>query len=297
MPTRLRTMAILGMSLAMVLAGVTGGCGTTTARHSFDLEIPPDTELLAVDVENFRGRVEIRADRGEAGTARVVSDVRSASQARKAEVDATNESVGVEAVIEEIDGRAVLRVRTDSARARGAEEVHLYIEVPRCDGLRVVNRGGTVEAVGTGGTTHIENQDGAIEVRTDRVVERDVTLLGVDGNIYYQIPRGSRGVFSLATLDGEVAMRDFSGRSDDTYSTRRTFETTLNDGPNLVTARTNRGNIRVWVMEDPVALTRMYKGSLPDPDEYIFKQGSRRHTRNLPDDEPRRRGTRSNPGG
>lgn len=272
------------------------GCGTTAAEYDYELNVPARTELLAVDIENFRGSVEVRTD-GEPGMVRVSSRVVAGSGASETQVEAVEEGTGIEARIEEIDGRGVLKIRTAPAEARGAEEVRLFVEVPRCDGVRILNRGGDVEVVGAGGAMHIENHQGAIEVRTARVMDQDVLLLGVDGNIYYQVPPGSSGVFNLETLEGEVAMRDFSGKSEETYSRRTYLETTLNNGPNRVTARTNRGNVRVWVMEDPEALTRIYKRSLPDAEDYIFQQGSRRFTRNLPDDEPRRRGTRSNPGG
>ena len=286
--------AVIG-SLAAV-AAIVSGCGTTAAQHEYELTVPDQTRLLAVDIENFRGSGEVRAGK-RPGVARVVSEVRAGSGATEEQVAAIGEGAGVDAEIEEMDGRGVLKIRTSPARVVGAERVKLYVEMPRCDGVRIVNRGGDVEVVGAGGAAHIENNQGAIEFRTAQVMDQDVTLLSVDGNIYYQVPPGSTGVFSLETLEGEVAMRDFSGRSDETYSTRTLLETTLADGANRVTARTNRGDVRVWVMEDPEALTRMYKRTLPSADDYIFKDGSRRYTRNLPDDEPKRRGTRSNPGG
>lgn len=297
-----RSRAVVKAVTAMAMAGLgvvwLGGCAATAAKHDYSLEIPPDTTLLAVDIENFKGSVEVRADkRTPPGEAVVRSEVLAPSGAKKPELERVKGDVGVDATIEDDEGRGVLRIRTDDAQKRGAEWVKLYVEVPRCDGLRIVNHGGDVEVVGTGGTTHIENHQGAIELRTSRVMDEDVTLLGVDGNIYYQVPPGSKGEFDLKTLNGQVAMRDFTGMTKDTQSTKTVLRTTLSKGTNKVVARTNKGDIRVWVMEDPEALTRMIKKSPPDLSKMLFQEGSRRYMRNLPADEPKRHGTRSNPGG
>lgn len=279
------------------MASALTGCNTTAAKHDYTLDIPPDTQLLAIDVENFKGSVEIRAGKGKPGQARVTSEVLTIPGADKQQRQRAAENVDVTANIEENDGRAVLRIRTDNAQRRGAQEVDIYVEVPRCDGLRVINRGGTVEAVGTAGATHIENREGAVELRTNQVMDRDVTILVVDGNIYYQVAPGSKGVFDLETLDGEVAMRDFTGMTSNTNANWTRLHTTVAKGDNPVMARTNKGDIRVWIMENPEALTRMIKKSPPSVDDYLFLDGSRRYTRNLPTNEPKPRGTRSNPGG
>lgn len=284
-------MAAVGLGWAVWL----GGCASTAATEDYTLDVPPTTRLLAVDIENFKGSVEVRAGKGTSAV--VKSKVMTSAGATKEQLAAAKDSVGVDAQIEDVDGRGVLRIRTDNARVRGAEEVRLYVEVPRCDGLRIVNRGGDVEVVGTSGTTYIENADGAIELRTAQVMDQDVTLLGVDGNIYYQVPPGSKGVFDLETLEGEVAMRDFTGMTKETSSNLTMLRTTLSDGTNSVLARTNRGDVRVWVMDNPEALTRMIKKSAPDWTTLLFLEGSRRYTRNLPANEPKRHGTRSNPGG
>jgi len=173
----------------------------------------------------------------------------------------------------------------------------MEITTPRADGVRIMNRGGNVVVVGSSGATHIENRDGAIELRTESPMVEDVVLLAVDGNIYYQVPLGSTGRYDLETLEGESVFRDNSGKADQTYATRESVATTLGDAENIVVARTNRGDVRVWVMEDPEALTRMFKVTVPDVRDYIFTDGTQRFRRNLPDDEPRaRRDTRSDPG-
>ncbi len=53
--------------------------------------------------------------------------------------------------------------------------------------------------------------------------------------------------------------------------------------------RTNDGDIRMLIMEDPLALTRAFKGSFPEVGDHLYLDGTRRFTRNLPDDTPRER--------
>jgi len=276
------------MGCVMVLAAAAvflGGC-STAERRVYELEVPDGVRLLAVDIENFAGRVEVRADKGGDGI-RIESRVDGSSEATGAEKRAIAERVRVEAEVEEFDGRAVLRIRTATSAPGSADSVSLWVRTPRCDGLRVINEGGDVEAVGTGGSTYIENRFGAIEVRTARPVTEDVTLLNVDGNIYLQTAPGSTGRIDLLTNDGEAVIRDFTGGTDETYAAGVSVTTTLVADANTVLARTNRGDVRMWVMEDPEALTRVYKKNLADPRDLLFLKGSRRHTRNLPDDAPR----------
>lgn len=286
----LRTLALPLMLAAFVL----GGCGSSR-EHTYTLDVAPTTGLLAIDVENFAGTVEVRAG-GPASQGRSRPD--RASIIVDAEVDASVDDqatrqeildgMAVNADLIEDGARAVLRVRSTSSHA-GANDhrSHLTIIVPRADGVRIRNAGGSVVVVGTGGATEIENRFGAIEIRTDKEMTQPVTLTNVDGNIYYQVPATSSGAFDLETLDGVVRYRDRVGSSDHVYSTGRTLhQARLNGGQSPVIARTNKGDVMVWVDKDPVALTRIIKRSFPDPMDMMFLQGSRRHTRNLPEDHP-----------
>jgi hypothetical protein len=284
----------------MLVAFTIGGCGSSR-EHTYALDVAPTTGLLAIDVENFAGTVEVRAG-GPASQGRSRPD--RASVIADAEVDASVtddaarqeilDGIAVNADLIEDAARAVLRVRSTSSHA-GAQDhrVHLTIIVPRADGVRIRNSGGNVVVVGTGGATQIENRFGAIEVRTDKDMNQPVTLTNVDGNIYYQVPTTSSGAFDLETLDGIVRYKDRVGSSDHVYSTGRTVhQARLNEGQSPVIARTNKGDVMVWVDKDPVALTRIIKKSFPDPRDMMFLQGSRRHTRNLPEDHPEVTGSR-----
>lgn len=293
-PARRRTLAIL------VLAAIAGlnlaGCGTTY-RETYKLDHPRLARGLAVDVENFRGGVELRVD---PNVEEILIDraVHVSGSIDKTQRPAIAEGVDVIANVDEAGGFAVLRVRTLTARPDSEDHhVNLKITVPRCDGVRIENAYGLVEAVDVGGAIEIHNRKGAIEVRTGKPINSPVTLTTVDAHIYYQVPGGSSGRFDLQTLEGVVRFVDRKGESDEVYgSTMKEYSGSLNGGGPPIIARTNKGDVRVWIMDDPVALTRMIHKAPRDPREYLFLKGSRRYTRNLPEDHPEvQAGTRSDP--
>ncbi len=275
---------LVGMMLPLMV-----GCASTAMVHEHRLELPEGTRMLAVDVENFSGVVEVRGDRGQEGQAMVRAEVVTAWDADREARGRVSESVDVWAeIVEEEPGLAVLRVRTGNSIEGHEHGVRIYIESPRIDGTRIVNQGGYVEVVGVRGGTHIENRFGMIELRTDHPLTEDVTILNTDGPILVRMPPGSTGLFDLETLDGEASMSDESGDISEMRSTHETLHTMLGDGSNMVLARTNLGDVRVWVTKDAEAYSRSIKQTMPDVRSGLFLDGSRRHTRNLPDDEPRR---------
>ena len=281
--------------LIALLTGVfLTGCGQTTTSVT-NFRVPDGNPPLAVDITNFRGSVELRGE-PRAKKVSVESRVHVHPDVELAVRDSYTQMVHVESSIDQTEGGAVLRIKSTSDRAEFDDHwVHLYVVVPYIDGVRIDNRGpmlgiineGDVEVVNTGGAHHITNRKGAIEVRTSRPITDPVQLTNVDGNIYYQVPLGSSGRFDLETLQGECAFKDLSGTTDETYSTRAMLQTTLSEGDNDVVCRTNAGDIRVWVREDALDYTRVIKKSPPDLRDYMQLEGSRRYTRNLPEDTPR----------
>lgn len=265
---------------------VLSGC-TATERHRIALDLTPTIGVLAVDINNFRGPVEVRVD-SRVTAVEVIGIVRLHDRVKKPRRREMLDAVDVSAHLEEVDGRAVLRVRTTSQRERYEDhDVMLKIRVPRCDGILVHNRGGDVVVVEAGGAVEIINHEGAIEFRTSRIMTDPVTLTTVDGNIYYQVPLGSTGAFDLETKRGVVRYRDrVSSETDPGRMTEMSFQATLARGINPVVARTNQGDINVWIDEDPVALVRSRRTWSPPVADRLFLKSNRRHTRNLPDDHP-----------
>ncbi len=285
--TRMKSgLFVLTASLLGIVGLTLGGCGATQER-AYALELAPSTGPLAIDIENFRGSVELRGD-PSLETIQVIGRVWSDESFKKPDQEEAFAGVHITAEIEEEGPLGTLRVRSTSLRDDiDDHHVDLLILTPRCDGLRVVNSGGLVMAVNSGGATEIVNRSGSVELRTERPMVDPVTITTTDGSIYYQVPTGSTGRFDLQTLEGLTSFIDRVGGSTESRSDARDGYTgTLNEGTNQVVARTNRGDVRVWVIEDPVALVRVFRTRLPDPRDHVFLKGPRRFTRNLPVDHP-----------
>ncbi len=290
MHPRLSTLiAPIALVPVLLSAGFVAGCASFGSEScEVALHEPQDhTSMIAFDVENFRGSVEIRVDpslyaievTGHAHGAWFEDDPEAEDAARRV--------IALETDLEEMPGRSVMHIRTDTTRAEEDHEVALVIRTPRCDGARVRNFGGLVELVGTKGSIDIENLVGNVEVRTNEPLTQDITILLTDGTAYLQIPPGSTGSFDLETLEGVARVKNRVGDATNTYSTRTSIQTVLEEPTNAVVMRTNRGDLRVIVMDDPVSLTRVMRRRTIDYDDGLFLRGSRRYTRNLPDDEAR----------
>lgn len=282
-PTLLLLFTILVVP-ALSIIGCAADSSTIVAHERVDT-----ASLLAIDVENFRGSVEVRVDPA-------LDDIEVSGRAYGAwfEDDPEGAELELPGTVElfselQQDGRGVstLRVRTFSERDAADHKVAVLIRVPRCDGARVRNRGGLVELVGTHGALDIENYEGHVEVRTNRPMTQDATIMVVDGTVYFQVPPGSTGKYDLETLDGRVRFKNRVVDATDTYSTRTQVQTVLENAQNRVTMRTNYGDLRVLVVDNPESYTRVRRARQVDILDGLFLQGSRRYTRNLPDDEPR----------
>ncbi|MEO1130951.1 MAG: hypothetical protein AAFX05_14755, partial [Planctomycetota bacterium] len=95
----------LRLPLLLLLALATpllGGCSVTTSTSVYELDLPPETYLLAVDVENFNGSVEIRAERPGKPVV-VKGEVRAATWNSLCYPDAADVAVEFDAEIDEID--------------------------------------------------------------------------------------------------------------------------------------------------------------------------------------------------
>lgn len=272
--------SLLALTLCL-LSGCSSG-----KTHVATLDVPAGASLVALDVTNVRGSVEVRVNpRATHATVESTAAVATRDYKSPGKDAEIVDALGVNAEFASVEDRAVLKVVSTSQRPEADDQrVDLKITLPRCDGVNIDNRGGLVMVVGASGAHTITNRLGPVEVRTNTPIIDPVTLTTTDGNIYYQVPPGSSGSFDLATLSGECAFQNkVTDVQKDSYYTRQALSTVLNAGSNPVVARTNAGDIRVWVIEDPVGLTRMYKKTVPDFRDLLFQDGSQRYTRNLPD--------------
>ena len=289
MPIRSRMLALIALTLGAALASATG-CTTARTEHDrFTLELPPDTAALALDLENFNGSVTVRADSEEQQTLRIDSRRFVDKSADRDASESIISAISVAAEIESQGPLAVLRVRSMTAAPEDAVDhgVHLTVHMPRADGVRINNSGGHVSIIDAGGTVEITNHDGSIEFSTTRRMTEPVTLITHNGEVYYQIPLASTGDFDMLTLEGRTTVKDRGSVIENTYAGPGTLQFVLNDGENPVVIRSNRGNVRAWVMDNPTEMTRTVLRDKPIYRDRIHLKGTRRHTRDLPTDTPR----------
>ncbi len=274
-------LAALGASLAF-----SGGC-RRTSHQTVELDLAPTTGILALDVDHFRGDVTVFAGSGDR-TIEIQGTVRIDGGKNKAHKRRMHDAVSIDAQLEEDGARGILRVRTSSERAvYDDHRMHLTIRVPRCDGVRIENHWGAVNVYDAAGSAEIHATAGPIQFLTTHPITDPVVLTAVDGLIWYQVPDGSTGAFDLQTLDGHIWYRErVSGMTTDAVATPTTFQGVLEDDTNSVIARTNNGDINVWVVNDPMAIRRAFPNARPSVQDKLFGQTSRRHRRNLPIDHP-----------
>ncbi|HVZ94511.1 MAG TPA: DUF4097 family beta strand repeat-containing protein [Phycisphaerales bacterium] len=275
----------LQMTCLGTLALALFSCGSTQDRLD-SVELPIESPGVALVVNNFRGSVEVRID-PRLASAVVESSVHADESIDSKQREPALNAVNVDAVQTEQHGYSIVTVTTTSARAAfNDHRVDLKITLPRCDGLDITNTAGDVVVVDTAGATRITNHQGAVEFRSSKPIAEPATITTTDGNIYYQVTPACSAAFDIETLDGRVEFKDSTSGAEKVYSTQTVYKAQLNKGTNPVVLRTNRGYIYSWVMEDPVAFTRVWKGTPADPLDYIHLQGSNRYLRNLPEDHP-----------
>ncbi|MGP1346707.1 MAG: hypothetical protein ACTS3F_08585 [Phycisphaerales bacterium] len=289
MLTRSRMLALNTLLLGIALAFATGCTTARTQQDRFTLQLPPNTAALALDIENFNGSISVRADSEAQDTLNIESLKFVDKAADRDASESTLSAITVAAEIESDGPLAVLRVRSISTAADDAPDhgTNLTIHMPRADGVRIHNSGGHVSIIDAGGTVDINNVGGSIEFATTRRMTESVTLITHNGEVYYQVPLTSTGDFDMLTLEGRTTVKDRGTVIENTYAGPGTLQFVLNDGDNPVVMRSNRGNVRVWVMDNPTEMTRTVLRDKPIYRDRIHLKGTRRHTRDLPTDTPR----------
>ncbi|MFI4853647.1 MAG: hypothetical protein ACIAQF_01555 [Phycisphaerales bacterium JB065] len=285
------------LALGLGLIGlVLGGCSGTQA-HTYTLTMPEGVLRMGVDIENYRGHVEVIAD-DSARNITVDGWIWLSGETIEQGGEEPYAMTDIEARVErspDAPGSAVLRVRTSSEHSEFLDHhVRLVVRAPRVDGLRIVNHDGFVEVVDASGAVDIENYTGGVQFRSSKPILDPVKVLGTDTNIWYLVPEGSQGEVVLETLEGRAVYKNTLTESTNTYTTSSqdgtdgsVIRTILGGGTNPVNIRTNRGDVHLVLMEDPVGHKQNFNWVMPELRNYIKFNGSRRYKRNLPDDDYR----------
>lgn len=275
MPRTLHCSAFAATIIAAVLAGCLGGCATSDARTT-SLPAPAALTDLGLDVENPFGSVRVEVD-ADADRITVTESLLTAPFASGDMRDSLKGRVQVVTTrFASGQGLETLRVRVVALEPLQAEEgVNVTIRLPRCEGVRVRNAAGDAVLVGVRGAIQVETSDGDIEVRCDEPVRSPVALIADSGNVHLQAPGGNEGRIELFSNSGEAVFTSTLEPLVGMNATRHQVVGVLGGGASPITLRSDTGDVRMMVIENPMAYTRWKTGNrrLATPEKYGESDG------------------------
>jgi len=246
--------ALLALFLSTLLSGV--GCQKSAAVkvHIEGIKVPREY-AVSVEVTNIRGDVQVYAsDRIKEPEVR--ARARSLDSKGPETFSDLAKTITVRAVTSEEGGRRMFRVTGNLAGdASSPIAVDLQIRIPKANGVRVVNSGGNVELVGVSGAISVENGGpgkggGSVEVRTGMAMTQAVTLSTTEGGVLYQVGRGSTGDLDLRATGGMPQVDAKIGTLGAISYQADRLRGTLDDGKNPIRLHTDKGDVRMLVLEN-----------------------------------------------
>ncbi|MGD9791044.1 MAG: hypothetical protein AB7Q00_08360 [Phycisphaerales bacterium] len=249
----IRTLLLIAM---VVLASTLGACQSQPRVDPTLLRIVPlnegiDARIgLDVEVRNLRGIVQVVEVPGS-----VEALVRVRGYGR------TGESRPGEAVILLREGRPTLNIE-----ARGSPldptPTQILVEIPKVQGVRVVNSGGSVYVYGGAGPIAVTNDvygtiradgsggtGGDVRVYLTRGVVGDISILNGVGDVSLTLPSSSSLAFDVETLEGRVEVNS-EIKPSRVVSTGNSWHGVTHLGEANALIRTTRGEARVSLLRE-----------------------------------------------
>ncbi len=129
----------------------------------------------------------------------------------------------------------------------------IIVKASSVHGVRVHTSDGDVSLLGISGEIDIQTDEGDVRIVTPLVMNERVSVENRRGNIVYRVSGDSSGKIDAIAINGEVA---FDLRQGDATILPNTtgdhLVANLNDGTNKLNMRTVDGDVRIYVLEDPV---------------------------------------------
>jgi hypothetical protein len=219
---------------------------------------------IGLDIENFNGSVWLRVDPTLSEPV-VSTSVYTTNSLTSKEGESAAGATTTTSRSEDQGGRAVLHVKSETTWGDPRQVwVDIDISTPRCDGLRIFNRGGKVDISGVSGAVLVDNGDfgdepGPIELRTGKPMTEPVALVTTSGSVFYQIPAGSTGRFDLQSGDREPELDCAIQRMADVHADSKSITAMVGAGENPVQIRSGNGRVRVFVMEHAGEYTNKFR--------------------------------------
>ncbi|MBC7773370.1 MAG: hypothetical protein H7210_12810 [Pyrinomonadaceae bacterium] len=218
----------------------------------------------ALDIENYHGTVTIIVD-PDVTELKTVAKVHASLWIDDVVRSQAQDSVRIRTRTLEQEGRTVCSIRTSTRWGDPRQVwVDLTLTMPRCDGVRIFNRGGSVTLVGVSGALQVDNGEfadssGPIEVRTNAVIVDPVVLVTSSGNIFYQVGPGSTGAYTLDATDGSESFDSTVARPEAVHSNGSVTTATVGDAENSVVLRSAKGDVSVIYMNDAQAYINRFR--------------------------------------
>lgn len=231
-----RTMAAIGILIATVFAGATGGCVWDPApfREAKAITAPAPAVNAPLVVETRNGNVSI--ERATISELKVSGEVRAQTQerARDAQVTVSNRA----------DGAVVVSVLWPEGEARNGEGATLNVQVPTAwgnAGATVRTNNGAIRLAKLGGPADIRTSNGAVEVSDH---DGTVTARSSNGSITLDFVEGA---IDAETSNGRITVTDAAGPVRTATSNGRVRVVLTGDNAGPVDVRTSNGSVAVLV--------------------------------------------------
>lgn len=226
----------------------------TGCQSTYLLNLPPATldvdGPISVDIRSFGGDVTLIADPDVSGaTIKVVQrDIGNDANREPVSRIAWSASIEVGSFGEVLS--VVASSDDDSLRSLHAD---ITIRAPIIHGVAIRSQRGDVTVVGTSGPLAVQTSDGDVRVTTPYALNETVTIENRRGNIVYRVSGDSTGTIDATAMNGSASL---DLRKGDAVilpgSTGDHLVASFNSGKNPITMRTVEGDIRIYVLENPI---------------------------------------------
>lgn len=235
----------------MALVLVLNGCQNPLRREaSTTLGV---TGPVTINLESFGGDVIIHADPkySSASIHFVMEAVHGPGREHEAALSLDEITYSARLVPGDLGQILVIRAATTHPEPY-FQRVHITIDLPAVDGLRIITANGKVYAQGVAGETNIRTTNGDVRLMTNLAMTREVRITNVHGDIDYRVRGESRGNFNCVAVDGKVLHRvRFGAFVVHAGTDQDTLRATLNGGDNPIILSTSNGDIRIAVVDEP----------------------------------------------
>ena len=130
---------------------------------------------------------------------------------------------------------------------------NIVIRSNNIHGVTVATARGDVTANGISGPVNIHTREGDVRIATPLAMNDSVTIENTHGNIFYRVRGESSGIIDATAVNGEATLDLRNGNAVILPgSTGEHLAAKFNDGTNKITMRTVGGNVRLFVIPNPV---------------------------------------------